>query len=336
MKKCTSCGVNLNDKRNRNLVAEALLTLFPKNENDEQTTITTNTEESSHGNTDEIITYKIICKELSVYLDQERRKNAMIKLTRNSYIEVISIIDDLDEKLALGNLKTGGWVILNDLKTGEIFANPLDIGVYQNQATNNQVNTKFNINSEMKGILDKDVFFDVVKVRYCSQNNLVRAELSTGSWVNLINGQTGEIYAKPLQLGAYVTNNINGAYFDIIEISHAPEIKRVRGNLPTGMTFIFISNERIIYSKMEFLNSCMILKGEWFSLVNTEEGKWAANPLQIGIYRTVVPSTKVYKGLEKGSEKLNTLNMDEIVHILLILSVPGSDMIRAKISSGGK
>ena len=108
LKKCTTCGVNLNDKRNRNLVAEALLTLFPKNESDEQTTITAKTEESSHGNIDEIITYKIICKELSVYLDQERRKNAMIKLTRNSYVEVISIIDDLDEKLVLGNLKTGG------------------------------------------------------------------------------------------------------------------------------------------------------------------------------------------------------------------------------------
>ena len=131
----------------------------------------------------------------------------------------------------------------------------MDIGVYQNQATNNQVTTKFSINSEKKGILEKDVFFDVVKVRYCSQNNLVRAELSTGSWVNLINGQTGEIYAKPLQLGAYVTNDINGAHFDIIEISHAPEIQRVRGNLPTGMKVIFILIKRDICLKQNFYYS---------------------------------------------------------------------------------
>lgn len=159
-----------------------------------------------------------------------------------------------------------------------------------------------------KGILEKDVFFDVVRVRYCSQNNLVRAQLSTGSWVNLINGKTGENFAKPLQLGAYVTNDANEAYFDVIEISHAPENHRVRGNLPTG---------------------------EWFSLVNTEEGTWAAHALKLGIYRIITPSTNVYGGLGKDSPKIKTLNINEIVDVLLVLTVPDSDMIRGKITTGG-
>ena len=212
--------------------------------------------------------YTIIAETASrsatVSLDSEEsdalEQGSYVNVTEARYVEA-------DDQVR-GQLSDGSWISLVNTATNHRWAAPIATGGYTIIAETASRSATVSVDSEESDALEQGCYVNVTEARYVEADYQVRARLSDGSWISLVNTATNHRWAAPIATGGYTiiaetasrsaTVSLDSEYLgDLVEESHV---------IVTEVRYV-AADERV---------RARLSDGRWISLVNTATNhRWA-------------------------------------------------------------
>eukprot|EP00746_Dinoflagellata_sp_MGD_P143822 gnl/MRDRNA2_/MRDRNA2_76606_c0_seq1.p1 gnl/MRDRNA2_/MRDRNA2_76606_c0~~gnl/MRDRNA2_/MRDRNA2_76606_c0_seq1.p1 ORF type:complete len:357 (-),score=54.67 gnl/MRDRNA2_/MRDRNA2_76606_c0_seq1:12-1082(-) len=227
--------------------------------------------------------YKIVVENMTVRSSHLLRSVGRTFVRAGMYVEVEEVKYVWQEKRIRARFPDGGWISIEDTKTGQKFAEHIAVGTYTVGVEGASV--QMGVNPRSKN-LQKDLapgsHIQVVEIKYLPQEKVARARLQTGGWVSIGFTRKGCKIVEPVPLGKYKvmieklsvhsekvftpanTNMMRrvfiGEEIEVLETALVPELSRVRGR---------------------------IVGGGWVSLFNIDTGAWLAQSVAMGRNKAV-------------------------------------------------
>jgi len=247
------------------------------------------------------------------------------RLPTGTFLEVVETKYVTDDRRVRLRLTSGGWMSLVNTDDDFHWSRPVPLGTYRIRHPT-KVGQEVSKDSEWMGELQMGSYVEVEETRIVDGEERVRARLSTGGWISLVDMSDGWWWAKPVRPGAYqmirdATSDHQlekgsspalmlpaGGIVDIVETRHVPEDRAVRGRLAST--------------------------GNWVSLVSTEDGSCSAKPVPLGTYKTT-RATRVSCRLSKSSGMMQELDAGCFVEVVDTKYLAEEETVRARLYTGG-
>jgi len=131
-------------------------------------------------------------KSATVSLDSEYlgdlQQGCYVNVTEATYVEA-------DDRIR-AQLSDGSWISLVNTATNHRWAAPIATGGYTITAETASRSASVSLDSEYLGDLVEASYVNVTEVRYVAAAERVRAQLSDGSWISLVNTATNHCWAE--------------------------------------------------------------------------------------------------------------------------------------------
>ncbi|CAE8693838.1 unnamed protein product [Polarella glacialis] len=257
-----------------------------------------------------------------------------------------------EENRLRARLKGGGWISLEDTSDGFRWAKLAHIGVYRTLASPVQVfaDSEAVVQSALAGedqssavpvlrSLQSGSYIDIVEVCVVQPHSeggtaLRLARLQGGveedeEWILLEEVGSGQLFAQPIQGGAFRTTSVSTDVFFGCERLLSD---RASWSLPQGTV---VQVEEVVYLKDDHRLRGRLQSGVWITLENTSDGQRWADPWQRGVYLTLAHELPVTVDADPESGVSDRLAAGLYVQVLETRYLEEHRCVRARLSGGG-
>ena len=167
------------------------------------------------------------------------------------------------------------WLTIEKTNPKAVFAHPLSLGTYKLMNHASLATGIRKISQSSGKSLEVGDYVDIVETRVVSEDNRVRAKITNGLWMSLINTSDGFEWASAVPLGAYKVTRFASL---CSELDWTGKNAQIVGELQVGDYVDIIETKVVAESKRVRAKTSM---GLWMSLVNTDDRSVWAKPRDV-------------------------------------------------------
>ncbi|CAE8674433.1 unnamed protein product [Polarella glacialis] len=270
--------------------------------------------------------HRVLSKALQVFSEPQSLAEPIAVVQIGAIIEVVEVC--LLQVSLWARLSIGGWVHIADSVTGYSWAEPVPLGAYKVLSHSVPVLASDRASDPLRW-LQAGTIVQVLQTKFARQTGCVWARMDGGGWLvleELSRGFQGQAAASPVRVGVYKV------VVDSVSISSCHGFGS--GTIGEAVLGTFVEVTETILLVEETVLRGKLAGGGWISLFDPKFSTCWAEPLVLGMYKTIAEATSICKVPDEISESRQSLDRGTYLQIVQVVLDAHAGLVFGQLEDG--